>query len=45
MVVATTHGDGEYAVEGIYDDDNQFLGIFIDFHGQVNASFEYNEVW
>tara|TARA_B100000085_G_C18510839_1_gene499543 strand:- start:841 stop:1251 length:411 start_codon:yes stop_codon:yes gene_type:complete len=45
VVVATTHGDGEYAVEGIYDDDDQFLGIFIDFHGQVNASFEYNEEW
>ena len=45
VVVATTHGDGEYAVEGIFDDDGQFLGIFIDFHGQVNASFEYNEVW
>ncbi len=45
VVMGTTHGDGEYAVEGIYDDDDQFLGIFIDFHGQVNASFEYNEVW
>lgn len=45
VVMGTTHGDGEYAVEGIYDDDGQFLGIFIDFHGQVNASFEYNEVW
>ena len=45
VVVNTTHGDGEYAVEGIFDDDGQFMGIFIDFHGQVNASFEYNEVW
>ena len=45
VVMSTTHGDGEYAVEGIFDDDDQFLGIFIDFHGQVNASFDYNEVW
>lgn len=45
VVMSTTHGDGEYAVEGIFDDDDQFLGIFIDFHGQVNASFDYKEVW
>ncbi len=46
VVVNTTHGDGDYAVEGIFDDDGQFMGIFIDFHGQVNASFEYEEeVW
>lgn len=45
VVMSTTHGDGEYAVEGIYDEDDRFVGIFIDFQGQVNASFEYNEVW
>jgi len=43
VVMGTTHGDGSYAVEGIYDDDGQFMGIFIDFHGSVKATFEYED--
>ena len=45
VAFGTTHGDGEYAVKGIFDDDDVMVGIFMDLHGQVNASFEYNEVW
>ena len=43
VVMSTTHGDGEYAVEGIFDDDGQFMGIFIDFHGEVEANFNYRD--
>jgi len=43
VVMNTTHGDGSYAVEGIFDDDGQFMGIFIDFHGSVKAEFEYKD--
>ena len=43
VVMSTTHGDGEYAVEGIFDDDGQFMGIFIDFHGEVEANFNYKD--
>ena len=45
VAFGTTHGDGNYAVQGIFDDDDVMVGIFMDLHGQVNASFEYNEVW
>ena len=45
VAFGTTHGDGHYAVQGIFDDDNVMVGIFMDLHGQVNASFDYNEVW
>jgi len=43
VVMSTTHGDGEYAVQGIFDDDGQFMGIFIDFHGEVEANFNYKD--
>jgi len=45
VAFGTTHGDGNYPVKGIFDDDDVMVGIFMDLHGQVNASFEYNEVW
>ena len=45
VAFGTTHGDGNYAVKGIYDEDDVMVGIFMDLHGQVNASFDYNEVW
>ncbi len=45
VAFGTTHGDGNYAVKGIFDEDDVMVGIFMDLHGQVNASFEYNEVW
>ena len=45
VAFGTTHGDGQYAVQGIFDDDDVMVGIFMDLHGQVNASFDYNEVW
>ena len=41
----TTHGDGNYAVEGVFDDDGVMVGIFIDMHGQLEGSFKYKEVW
>ena len=45
VAFGTTHGDGNYAVQGIFDEDDVMVGIFMDLHGQVNASFDYNEVW
>ena len=45
VAFGTTHGDGNYAVQGIFDDDDVMVGIFMDLHGQVNASFDYDEVW
>ena len=45
VAFGTTHGDGNYAVKGIFDEDDVMVGIFMDLHGQVNASFDYNEVW
>lgn len=35
----TTHGDGTYAVKGIFDDSEQLQGIFISFVGNMNAEF------
>ena len=34
VAFGTTHGDGNYAVEGVFDDDGVMVGIFIDMHGQ-----------
>lgn len=41
VVVGTTHGDGEYAVKGIFGDDDELLGFFVDMDGQIEAKFEY----
>ena len=47
VAFGTTHGDGHYAIEGIFDEDDVMVGIFIDMHGQVEGSFNYkkDEVW
>lgn len=45
VAFGTTHGDGNYAVEGVFDDDGVMVGIFIDMHGQLEGSFNYKEVW
>ena len=45
VVFGTTHGDGNYAIEGVFDDDDVMVGIFIDMHGQVEGTFNYKEVW
>ena len=41
VAFATTHGDGNYAVMGIFGDDDEMLGIFIDMDGQIEANFDY----
>lgn len=43
VVVGTTHGDGNYAVQGIFGDDDELLGFFVDMDGQIDATFEYDE--
>ena len=45
VAFGTTHGDGSYAIEGIFDEDDVMVGIFIDMHGQVEGTFNYKEVW
>ena len=45
VAFGTTHGDGNYAIEGVFDDDDVMVGIFIDMHGQLEGSFNYKEVW
>lgn len=47
VVVGTTHGDGNYAVMGIFGDDDELLGFFVDMDGQIDAEFSYaeSEVW
>ena len=45
VAFGTTHGDGNYAIEGVFDDDGVMVGIFIDMHGQLEGSFNYKEVW
>ena len=45
VAFGTTHGDGNYAIEGVFDDDGVMVGIFIDMHGQLEGSFRYKEVW
>lgn len=45
VAFGTTHGDGNYAIEGVFDDDGVMVGIFIDMHGQLESSFNYKEVW
>lgn len=44
VVTSTTHGDGEYSVMGIFDeDDDIMLGLFIDFDGRLDAKFDYED--
>ena len=45
VAFGATHGDGNYAIEGVFDDDGVMVGIFIDMHGQLEGSFNYKEVW
>jgi hypothetical protein len=46
VAFGTTHGDGNYAVKGIFDDDGVMVGIFIDMDGRVKAEFQYeDEEW
>ena len=41
VVMGTTYGDGEYAVQGIFDEDGEIQGIFMDFTGHLKAEFSY----
>lgn len=45
VAFGTTHGDGNYAIEGVFDDDDVMVGIFIDMHGQLDGKFNYKDVW
>ena len=45
VAFGTTHGDGHYAIEGVFDDDDVLCGIFIDMHGQLEGKFNYKDVW
>ena len=40
VVMGTTYGDGEYAVQGIFDEDGEIQGIFMDFTGNLSAEFD-----
>ena len=40
VVMGTTYGDGEYAVQGIFDEDGEIQGIFMDFTGNLRAEFD-----
>ena len=39
FATGTTHGDGNYEVKGIFNDEEQLQGIFISFVGNMNAEF------
>jgi len=43
VAFGTTHGDGNYAVQGIFDDDDVMVGIFMDLDGRVKGEFEYEQ--
>tara|TARA_B100000902_G_scaffold258056_1_gene244317 strand:- start:1310 stop:1708 length:399 start_codon:yes stop_codon:yes gene_type:complete len=47
VAFGTTHGDGNYAVQGIFDDDDVMVGIFMDLDGRVKGEFEYEreDMW
>ena len=47
VAFGTTHGDGEYAVKGIFDEDDVMVGIFMDLDGKIKAefSYDYGEDW
>jgi len=43
VAFGTTHGDGEYAVQGIFDEDGTMLGIFMDLDGRLEANFSWED--
>ncbi len=43
VAFGTTHGDGTYKVEGIYDEDGIMVGIFMDLDGRIKADFKYDD--
>ena len=43
VAFGTTHGDGEYAVQGIFDEDGVMLGIFMDLDGRLEANFSWED--
>jgi hypothetical protein len=47
VAFGTTHGDGNYAVQGIFDDDDVMVGIFMDLDGRVKGEFNYEteDMW
>ena len=45
VAFGTTHGDGNYAIEGVFDDDDVMVGIFIDMDGKLEGTFNYKDVW
>ena len=47
VAFGTTHDDGNYAVQGIFDDDDVMVGIFMDLDGRVKGEFNYEteDMW
>ena len=45
VAFGTTHGDGISAIEGVFDDDDVMVGIFIDMDGKLEGTFNYKDVW
>lgn len=43
VAFGTTHGDGNYAVQGIFDEDGTMLGIFMDLDGRLEANFSWED--
>ena len=43
VAFGTTHGDGNYAVKGIFDEDGVMLGIFMDLDGRLEANFSWED--
>ena len=39
----TTHGDGNYEVKGIFNDEEQLQGIFISFVDDIQAEFKQED--
>lgn len=44
FATGTTHGDGTYTVEGIFDDEDVLQGIFISFVDDIKAKFSKDEL-
>jgi len=42
VLVGTTHGDGNFAVKGIFSDEDELLGIFVDMDGKIKAEFDWD---
>ena len=40
-----THREGNYAIKGVFDDDDVMVGIFIDMDGKLEGTFNYKDVW